>query len=162
MNFIIEEIKVSDLEGQVEILRTVKTGNRLRNQIDKIDYKLKKSDENLSSDFLKIFISEISNLEVDKVKFNLNRQSFFKRLFKKNTIVDLLELISKKKDKCSWIIAPKWIIDNLDISKLEGVKILSYLSNRIFLGNYNSVTLLRNENNFHFIQNDFIREIEIV
>lgn len=162
MNFIIEEIKVSDLEGQVEILRTVKTGNRLRNQIDKIDYKLKKSDENLSSDFLKIFISEISNLEVDKVKFNLNRQSFFKRLFKKNTIVDLLELISKKKDKSSWIIAPKWVIDNLDISKLEGVKILSYLSNRIFLGNYNSVTLLRNENNFHFIQNDFIREIEIV
>ncbi len=73
-----------------------------------------------------------------------------------------MELLKKNVDKYSWIIAPKWLHDAIKSTKFERELKLYFLDiEHIYLGNYNSCTLLRMEQWYHFIQNDKIKKIEI-
>jgi hypothetical protein len=162
MNLIIEEIKVDKIEGQIETFRVVKSDNKVKSFVDKIDYKLKKSDEDISSDFLKVFISELNLMNLETTNFALNNQSLIKKIFNRNKIQDLINLIIKLSDKSSWIIAPNWLSEKLKSLKFDRmIKIETAEIEECYLGNFNSVTLLKGDSGYLFLQNQPISRIVI-
>jgi hypothetical protein len=153
LNLIFEEIKVDRLEGTLEVYKTVKRGERIERVIKKHHYKLEK---NSSEDVFK-------NLQMDSMTFKFFKRNFFERIFFKKNKSHLLKMILRESSGFSWILCPGFFFEDLKSSDLFGEKLIFEFNSKNFIfGNFDSVTLLKNEEFLQIIQNSPLKTIKII
>lgn len=141
INQLVETHYVEKSVGQIEVSKTIKEKDLVRNIVEKIDYKLKQhrliikkhkhssiiisdlpssktisSDrstcECVSSDINNIFINELRSFKnIQNFEFDFFKQKFFKRIFNPNTDDKLIDKIIEVGKDCSWMIVPVFIYD---------------------------------------------------
>lgn len=152
LNLIFEEIKVKDFEGEIEIFKTVKRGEKLETKIEKHHYKL-------SNDSYDLFWKNCQRIEKRYKYFNRN---FFEKYFFKKDINHLLNFISKESEGYSWILSPSFFLESLkNCQTLNDKLIFEYNSSELIFGNFNSATIIRNGEFFQIFQNSPLVRIKI-
>lgn len=198
MNQLVNTIYVDDSIGNIDITSTQKEKNLIRSTTKKIDYKLKshriivkkRSDESdiiisdlpysdtikrdksicscISSDFNKVFISELNSFKnIERGSFNFSKYNFFKKIFLSNRIDKLVDYILNFGKGCSWVIIPTSLFNTIRKSdrfreyKIESESIIYKIGNFdnlsvyinpnetesvAYFGNYDSITILINRN----------------
>jgi hypothetical protein len=151
LSLIFEEINVDNQNGQIEIFKTVRQGKMV---VEKFDYSLKTLPQNLEEILL--------NLESDRLRYNILNQSLISKIFAKKNLPGLEKLILKNSEGCSWLIVPKQIKESLEKKdRFQNFKIWDFGFDNIWMGNYNSVTVLKKEDYFDFIQNSPLKMINL-
>lgn len=194
---IIETIVVEESVGSIEVSKTIKDTDSIRHITQNIDYKLKctrliiKSNDSTSLNLVisdlgeqtitqnsplceciarntnNIFSKEFAKFKSIKHEINLNKQSFFKRLFNKIKVKDVVEKIDEISITSSWAIIPKHLLyifyskDNFIPNESESKKIIYYFGiyknltvyvnpdqkeSTMYFGSYESLTLIINKN----------------
>ena len=195
LNRLVETIWVDTSKGQIETTDIIKEEDNIKNVTNTIDYKLKshrlivkdRKDNNIiisdlpspktifrnkpvclcaSTNVNRVFISELKSFKnIQKKKFSLFNQGFFKRLINPNKESDLINYIISFGLECSWVIVPPFINDILCESEFfdsdhEDSESLIYNSGNlgnlsvyvnpdeeesiVYFGNYDSITIIIN------------------
>jgi hypothetical protein len=152
LNLIFEEIKVKDFEGTIEILKTVKKGERIETIISKHQYKLeKKSSQDL-----------LSSCQIDSINYKYFKRNIFEKIFLKKDINHLLRLISKESSYYSWILCPTIFLNDVKSSDIFLKKLVfEWEMEYLLFGNFNSATIIKNGEFMQIIQNSPLKMIKI-
>jgi hypothetical protein len=152
LNLILEEIKVKDFEGTIEILKTVKKAERIETIISKHQYKLeKKSSQDL-----------LNSCQIDSINYKYFKRNIFEKIFLKKDINHLLRLISKESSYYSWILCPTIFLNDVKSSDIFLKKLVfEWEMEYLLFGNFNSATIIKNGEFMQIIQNSPLKMIKI-
>jgi hypothetical protein len=152
LNLIFEEVKVDNFEGEIEIFKTVKRGERIETKVDKKQYKLQRESS----------ISFLEDFQKIESKYNFFKRNFFEKFFSKRDTNHLIKFISKESENFSWILSPKNFYKNLKDSNLFTDKLIfEFDSCDFILGNFDSATIIKNGEFCHILQNSPLKLIKI-
>ena len=152
LNLIFEEIKVNDFEGNIEILKTVKSGERIETVVNKHQYKLEKiSDEDI-----------LKSCQMNSINYRFFKRSLFEKILFRRDISHLSKLILKESTEYSWILCPNFFLNDINFLNILSEKLIfgSEMKDFIF-GNFNSATIIKNGEFQQIIQNSPLKMIKI-
>lgn len=152
LSLFFEEVKVENLEGEIEVFKTSKRGEKLETKIERHHYKL-------NSETSDLFWQSCQKIEKKYRYFNRN---IFERIFFRVDIENLMSFLSKETENYSWVLSPKCFFQSVkDSQLLNGKIVFEWDSNDFMFGNFNSATIIKNGEFQQIIQNSPLKMIKI-